>query len=264
MIFLKKIYDSCVIKIYKMIDYLLNIKIKLNNFIKDYFKYPDFKLIKVLLYTNLVDNIDVTYYFKDDNIKYIDDILIDNILYSENIRDYYNENIRLKCFFLYKGTEYILYFSYKKSNKYIPYAPYSEDIIKNYRNDIILPFHYKNNKKKYFYSLFAIDSKDILYVYLNNVKNDALLKYFQMIKTPFNDFGILYNSPVKLLWVLSENNIKLNDFNELKIIFMDYFDENTFEMKDHNIILNKTDINNNIISERMKEIMAIKDLKDKE
>ena len=84
------------------------------------------------------------------------------------------------------------------------------------------------------------------------------------MKSKFSIFGILYDSPVKLGWVLSENNINIEEFNELKINFTNYFDEDTFELKEHTIILNNNDLNNNIISERMKEIMAIKILKDKE
>jgi len=272
MIFFRKIYIFCIKKIYNLFDGILNIKIKITNFIKNYYKYPDFKINKILLYRNLIEEYDVTNYFKYNNIKYIDNNLIENILYENLIHYNLNENIRLKIFFLYKNVEYIIYFPYDKNNKnefneptkFIPYFPYSEDIIKNYRNDIVTPLYTKNNKKKYFYSLFGMDSKDISYVSINNVKNNNLLKYFQMIQTPFNDFGILYDIPVKLKWVLSENNININDFNELKINFTNYFDENTFEMKEHNIILNKDDLNNNIISERMKEILAIKNLKDKE
>lgn len=266
MIFFKKIYIFCIKKIYNLFDDVLNLKIKITNFIKNYYKHPDFKINKVLLYKNLTEECSVTDYFKYNNIKYIDNKLIENILYENMILYYLNENIRLKIFFSYKNIEYIIYFPYKKneSKKFIPYFPYSEDIIKNYRNDIISPIYIKNNNKKYFYSLFGMDSKDISYVSINNIKNNNLLKYFQMIQTPFNDFGILYDLPVKLEWVLSENNINIEEFNELKIIFTNYFDEDTFEMKEHTIILNNNDLNNNIISERMKEIMAIKNLKDKE
>ena len=125
MIFFKKIYIFCIKKIYNLFDDVLNLKIKLTNFIKNYYKYPDFKLNKVLLYRNLIEEYSVTNYFKYNNVKYIDNKLIENILYENMILYYLNDNIRLKIFFSYKNIEYIIYFPYNKneSNKFIPFFP---------------------------------------------------------------------------------------------------------------------------------------------
>ena len=146
---------------------------------------------------------------------------------------------------------------------YIPYPPYSTDIISNFRNDIILPMYTSNLKKKYFYSLFNIETKDILTIKLNDNDNNMLLQYFDMIKTPFNDFGILYNIPIKLIWVLVENNIDINNFSKFYLKFDSiYINDKTFELNDHEILLTNKDLNKFIISERMKEIINLKKKED--
>lgn len=110
--------------------------------------------------------------------------------------------------------------------------------------------------KKFLYSLFSIDSKNILNIKINDVENLQLLNYFQCLKTPFNDFGILYNVPVKLIWALYENNIDLESFNKFELNFLNpYFDENTFELIEHNIKLSNNELNNIIISNYHKDIL---------
>ena len=84
-----------------------------------------------------------------------------------------------------------------------------------------------------------------------------------MIKTPFNDFGILYNSPVKLIWVLVENNIDINDFNKFYLKFESvYINEETYELHEHFIEMTKNNLNEYIISNRMKEIIIQKKYED--
>jgi hypothetical protein len=87
--------------------------------------------------------------------------------------------------------------------------------------------------------------------------NDKLLKYFNKIKTPFNDFGLSYNCPVKVKWIFIENKINIENFNNLFIKFLNiYLDDNDFELKEH--IINITNIEDFIISERMKSELLIK------
>ena len=77
-----------------------------------------------------------------------------------------------------------------------------------------------------------------------------------MIQTPFNDFGILYNLPVKLIWILKENNIK--NFKNINILFSNmYFDENSIELKNHFINLSNKELNNIIISNRIEDVLNI-------
>ena len=105
-----------------------------------------------------------------------------------------------------------------------------------------------------------MESKNILCVLLNGIENDNLLQYFDMIQTPFHDFGILYKNPVKLLWVLHENNIDLKNFDDLTINFLNvYFDEEKMDLVEHFIKLNRNDLKKNIISERM-ELILLKEL----
>ena len=206
------------------------------------------------------------------------DIYKENNLKFENNEN--NEDIRLKIFFSYKNINYIIYFPYKKlmTNKqtdqyYMPFPPYSEEILNNYRNDIIVPYYSESIKKKYFYSLFSIDSKNILTVKINETPETRVegvqgveldnfrLEYFNMIKTPFNDFGILYNVPVKLIWSLSENNVNIDLFTKFYLKFLNlYFDEEEMDLKEHIIELKRDDLDKVIISKRMVEILLAKEL----
>ena len=244
-----------------IIDDILIIKIKLYNkyFLK---KKDDFILQKVLLYSNLKDNIDVTKYFKTNVSDKISRNTIKEIYEYKNIPLEYNSDIRLKIFFSYKNINYIIYFPYSKNiNKesqeyYIPYPPYSEKIIAEYRNDIILPYHTKIIKKKFLYSLFSIESKNILNIMINNTDNLNLVSYFEMVKTPFNDFGILYSIPIKLIWALYENNIDLENINNFELTFLNpYFDEDKCELNVHNIQLFEHQLNDLIITNHMKDIL---------
>jgi len=246
----------------KIIDDILIIKLKIEN---KYFKKSDFILQKVLLYTNLKDNIDVTKYFKDNVYNKISRSTIKELYEYKNIPLEYNSDIRLKIFFLYKNINYIIYFPYSKNiNKeseeyYIPYPPYSDNIISQYRNDIIPPFHTDIIKKKFLYSLFSIESKNIDTIMINNIDNIDLILYFESVKTPFNDFGILYNVPIKLIWALYENNIDLENINTFELIFLNlYFDEDTCELKVHNIKLLGNQLNELIITDHMKDILRKK------
>ena len=239
-----------------IINLILNIKIKIVEFINYFLKNDKFQLKKVLLYTDLKNNHDVTNVFKNTKITFINKFLINHIYEYFNLDIKENEHIRLKIFFKFRNMDYIIYFSYNNNN-FIPYPPYSEDILNNYRNDIVHPYYSVETKKKYFYSLFQIESKNILNIKINNIENNQLLKYFQMIQTPFNDFGILYDLKIKLIWVLQENNI--NNYNTFHLSFLNlYFDEDLFDLKEHIINYSKEDLQKYIISERMEYILLKK------
>lgn len=231
-----------------IIDFILNIKLEINKIFK---KNLNFKLKKVLLYTSLTDNTDITKYFIS-KMDIINKNTIDNILPNNDN----NDNIRLKLYFKYNNIDYIIYIPYNTLiNSYIPYPLYSESILNNYRNNIVIPRYIEQSNKKKIYSLFNLESKDILYVKINNVEYDK--KYFEMIQSPFSDFGLLYGIHIKLLWILSENNIDINTFEKFELKFLNlYFDEDEMDLKEHLIILTKNDINNYLISERMKGIIS--------
>jgi len=277
-----------------ILDILLNIKIKCTNFII-YFKkdISDFKLLKVDLYHGLYSHNDVTDLFLKYVTDRIDRTTIEKIYESKNYYikafiDTYskndilvpcnfslsNSNIRLKIRFRYKGNEHIIYFPYNHT-EYLPYPIYSEQILSDYRKDYILPYYKELNGNNIMYTLFSMESKDIDKININNIdynKNSSIYKYFNMIQTPFNDLGLLYKCPVKLIWVLSENNINIHDFLNFELKYMNmYFDEDSMDLFEHKISINVSDIiskktekNNDIIkllenvdlvSNRMKYIL---------
>lgn len=270
MYFLYYLYKNKDYYINIAIDTLIVLKVKICNLFR---KNNSFILQKVKLYSNLRKNYDVTNYFYKNKIHEINRLTIINIYSFFNINFNNNEDIRLKIYFKYNNINYIIYFPYHKSklyddinennnDYYIPYPPYSIDIINNFRNDIIIPLYTINLKKKYLYSLFNIESKDILSIQINNMNehmNEHILKYFEMIKTPFNDYGILYNIPVKLIWIIAENYIDIYNFDSFYLKFESmYINEETFELNEHFIQMNNHDLFKYIISDRMKEIIILK------
>jgi hypothetical protein len=259
--FLYHIYNNRYNYLNSILDTFFTIKNKIYSLFP---KNKNFEVQKVFLYINLTEYYDVSGYFYKYQY-YIHELnknLILDIYSLLDIKYKENENIRLKIYFIYNNVEYILYFG---NNNPIPYPPFSEEIINNYRNDIIDPYYMHKIQKKYFYTLFNIESKDILYIKINNEEDPLLLKYFNMTKTPFNDFGLLYDNPVKLDWVLSENYIDYETFHKLYLKFESmYFNEETFELYDHVIEMTNNQLNDFVISERMKEIIEIKKKEDDE
>jgi hypothetical protein len=313
--------------LYSIIDYLFFIKLKIRNFYINYFIDNEFVLDTAILYTDSYNYHYVTYYFnyynninKKNKIDKIDNNLIKKIYDILEIKYIENEDARLKLEFRYKNIKYILYYPIKKQifnntnnsldekNYFIPYPPYNDEIINNYRKSIINPHYNISTKNSILYSLFMIDSKDIcnveltdsfvssnyngsnkltennlrkskivfldnnlfelldsfLNLYKNNkeiinkeIINKKLLEYINKIKTPFNDFGLLYHCPVKVKWILEENCISENDFKNLYIKFFNmYFDDSILDLKEHYI--NIKNLNDFIISDRMYSELKIK------
>jgi hypothetical protein len=246
-----------------------------SNFIDNLIYGPNnnkFKLIKCELYTDLTTNYDVTKSFLY-NVNYkIDKSLIKKLYSNSNLLLINNEHIRLKISFYYNNKKYILYYPYiinKNLRKllntdydeyyYIPYPPYDETIIENYRKNIVIPTYIDYSKKIGIYNLFGIESKNIETVMINdenNLNNKKIYDYMEMVKTPFNDFGILYDTPIKLLWILIENNIDIPSFNNFYLKYLlPILDEDKMELVEHSIKLDN--INTIIISKRMKDILKI-------
>ena len=333
--------------LHSIIDYLFFIKLKITNFYSNYFIDNEFILDTAILYTDSYNYHNVTYYFnyynntktnKINKIDKIDNNLIKKIYDTLDIKYVENEDARLKLAFRYKNKKYILYYPIKKQifnifdekNYFIPYPPYNDEIINNYRKSIINPHYNIPTKKSILYPLFMIDSKDVCnveitrstesneliennlescassrflaqkskiaffgnnllelfspfsfllesiktYIELSNteldnteITNKKLLEYINKIKTPFNDFGLLYHCPVKVKWILEENCISKNNFQSLYIKFFNmYFDESILDLKEHYI--NIKNINDYIISDRMyselttKNNEIIKELED--
>lgn len=238
----------------------LRIQEKIQDIIKKYYgEKDDYILTSAYLYTTLTQKYDVTEYLKKNRfLSKIDNNIILKLYEQLDIPFYHSNDIRIKFSFTYKEIPSILYYSYNNHN-YIPYPPYSDEIMENYRLDIIEP-HYLNtiaSKKKYFYSLFQMESKDILTIEINNEKNRKLMEYFQLIQTPFCDFGILYDCAIPLKWILIDNDIEIDTFNDFYLSFINvYIDDETMELKEHFIKINN--INERIISDRMIEIMVLK------
>ena len=245
-----------------LLEYILYIKIYITDYYKSFLNH-NFIVTKVELYIDLNNKINVTEYFKNNQIDKIDKNLIDILFIENNIFIEKDNNTRLKIYFKYNLINYIIYYSYKsfnnntnESNYYLPFPIFNKDIIDNLKNDIILPYYNKTKNKKDFYSLFQIESKDILLTCVNDIHNKELFEYFNLIKTPFNDFGILYNVPVKLNWILVENNIDIEIFESFYLKFLSvYFCETEFDIKEHFIKMDNNDLEKIIISERMKMIM---------
>lgn len=255
-----------------IIDYLINTKIYVSNFINNLiYGHVDnkFKLIKCELYTDLTTNYDVTKYFLYNVDNKIDKALIEKIYSNNSLIFINNDHIRLKISFYYNNKKYILYYPYNITKNlrkmlnpnyddyyFIPYPPYDEKIIENYRKNIVVPTYLDLSKKIGIYNLFGIESKNIENVMINNKNNKKVYDYMEMIKTPFNDFGILYDTPIKLSWILVENEIDLPSFNSFYLKYLlPILDEDKMELVEHSIQLDN--INNIIISKRMKDILKI-------
>lgn len=259
------IYENRIYYIDKLLNILLTLKIKYFNQLKNI--DHDFKLQKVELYINLDLKTDVTNFFYKNKINQINIELINNLFKKEEIIFEENDDIRLKIYFKFLDKEYIIYFPYKRlmndndSNEYyIPYPPFDKKIMEDFRHDIVLPYHNITLKKKMLYSLFHIDSKDILTVEINKQNNEQLVNYFNKIKTPFLDYGLLYNVPVKLRWILLENNIDINEFKEFYFKFLNmYLCEEEYDLKEHHLLMGVEDLDNIFITERMKKILKEKE-----
>jgi hypothetical protein len=102
-------------------------------YIYSFFIKKGFFLKNAILYKDINDFYNVYEYFTLNKIEQMDNNLLLSLLIYYDINDYDYENIRLKLFFSYDNKDYIIYHSYNKNS--IPYPPYTEEIMKNYRKD---------------------------------------------------------------------------------------------------------------------------------
>jgi len=262
---------------YTILNAILEFKIKMNKKFIKFFYGDGFRMTEIYLYTDLTTNYDVSNYIDFFLLKKIDVSIIDDLYEFYNIKFQNNEHIRLKIIYYFNGDKYISYFPFYKinimngdsmilnKNYHLPLPLFSDSIMENYRKNIVYPAYSKlfneeqinnnftvNNK---IYNLFNRESKNISTLTLNYIFNKELLNYFKMIKTPFNDYGILYNCPVRLIWILVENNINISDFKNFYIKYWEQiFDVQNLTLKDH--FINIDNLNSIIISEHMKEILS--------
>ncbi len=233
----------------------------------------DFNLHKVELFINLNEKKDVTLDFEFDEHKFLDVMLFKSLISKHfpniDLRNYsyvHRENIRLKFTFDYKDKEFIFYYPFihkmiieNDSTGHIQFPMYNEKILEKSRNDIILPYYNENRgMKNSLYGLFNIDCKHIQEVKINGkIMDIKFMEYLEKIKTPLNDFGLTYHSPIKINWMLIENGYNINDFESIEIKFLKgYMDEETYDYKEH--IFTSNNINNYFITDYMFDIIKKK------
>ncbi len=243
--------------------------------IHSFFKIKGFIINKVLLFKNLNEFQNITEEFYKGKINIINHDFIKKLLnkYFNNNYDLNNKDIRLLINYTYDNENYIFYYSYYtpikvqkkiKENELldvdieIPYPMYNEDILKLYRENIIRPFYIKKDKKISLYSLFKVDSKTLGKIKLNDeCRTKDLYKIIEKHRSPFNDYGILYHMPIKIKWILNDNNIIIKNIFEdikLEIEYLNmYFDENECDFFIHKFI--SKNINDFYITEYMKKII---------
>jgi hypothetical protein len=269
----------------KLVEYMLGVysffRVEMIFYQKKYIPIVqnDFNLHKAELYINLIDKKDVTFEFDQNNYKFLDVMTMRQLVtkyYPEVDLKNYNlhqrENIRLKLTFEYKDKEYIFYYPFvhklyleKDGTGYLPFPLYNEKIMEKIRSDIVLPYYNENKgMKNSLYGVYSIDCKHIQEMKINGKQVDRkMMEYLDKIKTPFNDFGMMYHCPVKISWMLVENGYNIAQCIELfenfnvEIKFMKgYMNEETFEYKEH-VFLTKN-IDDYFITDYMMERMIKK------
>ncbi len=264
--------EECFRSIYRFfIKVYVFFKVEMYYYQKRYLPIPtdDFQITKVELFNHMNNKVDVTYellniynnylsksIFKDLFKKYYIDIDLDELILEEKT------DIRLKIYYEFKGEEFIYYYSLinglefknKIENDTIELPLVSIEKMDDYRIDIIYPYYGLNRgMRNSLYGLFSIDCKHIKGVLINGkkVKNE-FLDYIEKIKTPYLDFGLVYNSPVKIKWMLIENgyDIEENDNIKIEIMFLKgYMDDETYEYHEH--YFKTENINNYFITDYM-------------
>jgi hypothetical protein len=244
-------------------------------------QYPEYYLHNAWFYVNLKDKINITEYFRNrDNIDRLDNDFFDMILEKEDIHTSpeYMTDIRIKLEFMYNHISYILYVPYvykvhkykvvkldgvdKNSIKtiedtdiYLKYPPYTNEIINDYRANIVIPNYEENNKRYRFYNFFTIDCKDIDEAYVLTVNGDKIdvRDYISKIQTPFHDNGLIYHVPVKISWLCNDNDIEVAGFAKLYIKYSNFYlneDDYDLVMNDH--IICRESVNDYVLSDIMK------------
>ncbi len=222
-----------------IIDYYIN-KVKRNK---------DFIIKDVILYERDKKK-RVTNYFRFNDVRGLNKNIFDRISHYYGMENRENIERRLKFIFTIHDDEYIFYYSNRNVN--IDYPMYSIKKISEYRDDIINPMFSKRDEKTSFYSFFTIDCKNIKSVKINgcNLKGKER-EYFEKIKTPFNDFGLIYMNAIKVEWILDDLNIDKDKFKKLEIEFLNpYFNEEKMDFEEQKFV--STNIEDILITEQMR------------
>ncbi len=178
------------------------------------------------------------------------------------------KNIRLKIVYTYMGKEYIQYLSYLPVLRYeggetiLKFPWLKKDSMEWYRRDIVEPHFWEIRGKYILYSLFMVECKNVV-IYIK--KRGEEMKemrwidrdYLEKIKTPYQDFGILMNTPVRMNWILEENGVDGDEVESWKMVYMnDYFDEECMELKKHE--KESKNVEDCVVTERVMEIVKRK------
>ena len=136
-----------------------NNKDKLNNFLYKigYYKskYFEYELLDAYIYKDISNKVNIKLFFdknydidkinKNTFIQIFDMFNIE--INQDNIR--MNQDIRIRLDFKFYGKKYIVYIPYNynkniypnSNEKYIPYPPFTNDIMNKYKNNIVEPFN---------------------------------------------------------------------------------------------------------------------------
>ena len=178
------------------------------------------------------------------------------------------KNVRLKIVYTYMGKEYIQYLSYLPVLRYeggetiLKFPWLKKDSMEWYRKDIVEPHFWEIRGKYILYSLFMVECKNVV-IYIK--KRGEEMKemrwmdrdYLEKIKTPYQDFGILMNTPVRMNWILEENGVDGDEVESWKMVYMnDYFDEECMELKKHE--KESKNVEDCVVTERVMEIVKRK------
>ncbi len=258
-------------QIFKILDFILNQFIYTKMFIQNYYKkiYQTYFMVKGFRITNIIicdpntclvtglnSNYDYKEYTELSPAVYEQIIInINNSIQSTlNIHNCYSNESDLKICYNYDEKPYVFMYTSKmaKSGIILPLPLYNENIITNFKNDIIYPYYPNHSKSASFYSLFHIDCKNIKSVIYNGTEDKLLLRRVNEYKGLLNDFGLMYKSELQAKDILSDRELK--ELKELKIEFeAPYFDEDTYDIIPHIIRIKSGE--DYIISERIKSII---------
>ncbi len=253
-----KIIDNILTKILTIKIYIHNMY---NKIYDKYFKEKGFKIVNIIVHdeiNNIVTGLDPSIL---NNEIQLDALLYDKVI---NYMNYVNKSYNLiekdgnisyiKIVYKYDENSYIFLYTKEMAQKnvIVPLPLYDEDIINNFKNDIISPYYYKHNKEASLYSLFHIDCKKIKSVKYNGNEDKILLNIINEYKGLLNDFGLMYKCNLKAKDILNEYQIKYLESLEIEFE-APYFDEITFDIIPHIIRVNHKD--DYIISDRIKSIL---------
>jgi len=185
--------------------------------------YPEFELVSAYFYTDLTSKTDITKFFNNfkEKLISIDTYTFDLIAYKYNLTMKKNtvepnNDIRIKLEFYFYDKKYIMFVPYT-IKKHIPYPPFTNKIMENYKHSIIEPNYEIQNKQYPLYSFLHINFKDIdSAVIINNSSNQTIniKEYIEQLNTPFYDMGLLYDCAIPAKWIYVDFGlINNNDFN---------------------------------------------------